>query len=91
MKKKPLNRKLFVWRVMVLATGLATPGIAFAYLDPGTVSLLLQGLVGAIAAAGAAVALGWNNIKSFFRGLKRNGGYSEPKADPKSDDDPASK
>ena len=86
MKRKPLKKELLAWQILILATGLATPGMAFAYLDPGTVSLLIQGLIGAIAAAGAAVSLWWNNIKGFFGRLK-NRGNTEPQTGDNSDDD----
>lgn len=39
---------------------------AYAYLDPGTGSILLQGLIAAIAASTATVSLYWSRIKSFF-------------------------
>lgn len=36
---------------------------AHAYLDPGTGSMILQGILGAIAVAGAAVSVYWNKLK----------------------------
>ncbi len=39
---------------------------AYAYLDPGTGSMMLQALIGAIAGTIAAVSLYWRKIKSFF-------------------------
>ena len=50
---------------------LLRPDIAYAYLDPGTGTLLLQELVAALAVAGAAIALYWNKLKSFFSSLKK--------------------
>lgn len=88
-RKMTLNRRLLALQVLISATGLATPGIAFAYMDPGTVSLLIQGLIGAIAAAGAAVSLWWNNIRSFFDRLK-NKGNAKPLNPENSDNDHAS-
>ena len=41
-------------------------GNAHAYLDPGTGSILLQGLLAAIAGSLVAVKLYWAKIKSFF-------------------------
>lgn len=38
-----------------IVAGLAVTSPAWAYLDPGTGSLLLQGLLGSIAIAGAAI------------------------------------
>ena len=39
----------------------------FAYLDPGTGSMLLQLLVGGTAAAGVAAKLYWRRILRFLR------------------------
>ena len=43
---------------------------AYAYLDPGTGSLLIQGIIASIAAAGAIVRLYWHRIISVFRSQK---------------------
>jgi hypothetical protein len=41
---------------------------AYAYLDPGTASLLLQGIIGGVAAAITVVSLYYNRLKAaFFR------------------------
>lgn len=40
---------------------------AYAYLDPGTGSLLLQGLIGGIATALALGGMYWRKLISFFR------------------------
>ncbi|MBT8038768.1 MAG: hypothetical protein HKO85_01540 [Xanthomonadales bacterium] len=41
---------------------LSTP--AWAYLDPGTGSMLLQVILGGIAAVGVAIKLGWHKIRA---------------------------
>jgi hypothetical protein len=41
---------------------------AHAYLDPGTGSILLQGILGGIAGAAVVLRLYWARLKSFFRG-----------------------
>ena len=38
--------------MMLMAAGLLMPGLAHAYLDPATGSVLVQGLIAAIAAVG---------------------------------------
>ena len=43
---------------------------AYAYLDPGTGSALIQGLIAAIAAIGVTVKLYWHRIVDFF-GMRR--------------------
>jgi hypothetical protein len=57
----------------------ALPQDAAAYIDPGTGSLLLQGLIAGLA-AGAVVLRGyWYRIKAFFRGDKP---AAKPAAEP---------
>ncbi|GEO41583.1 hypothetical protein SAE02_57310 [Skermanella aerolata] len=41
---------------------------AYAYLDPGTGSMLLQGLIGGIAGGMFAIRLYWSKLKSRFGG-----------------------
>lgn len=45
----------------------ATPGMALAYIDPGTGSMLLQSLLAVVAVVLVAGRTGWDRIKSFFR------------------------
>lgn len=40
---------------------------AHAYLDPGTGSALIQGLIAAVAAVGVTLKLYWHRIKRFFQ------------------------
>ena len=44
---------------------------AYAYIDPGSGSILLQALIGAIAAAGASIAIYWNKLKNFVVKFKK--------------------
>lgn len=46
---------------------LALPREASAYIDPGTGSLVLQGLIAAAAAAAVVIRGYWYRIKAFFR------------------------
>ena len=48
----------------------ATPQPAFAYLDPGTASLILQGIVGAIGAGLVAVSMYGRRLLGFFKNEK---------------------
>ena len=59
--------KILFFLIILLHTN-----IAYAYLDPGTGSLLLQGLIAALAAAGAAISIYWNKLKSLFSKKKKN-------------------
>ena len=42
---------------------------SYAYLDPGTGSIILQAIIGFIAAALATVSLYWNKLKLFLNKL----------------------
>ena len=55
-----------------LALALATPVLAFtptaqAYIDPGTGSLILQGLIAALAGIAVTAGIYWDRVKAFFR------------------------
>lgn len=39
---------------------------AFAYLDPGTGSMVLQAILGVVAVAGATVSVYWQRMRNFF-------------------------
>jgi len=58
---------------LILLLASATP--AFAYLDPGTGSLILQSLIGAVAGALVTVKLYWVRIRRLFssRGAVQDG------------------
>lgn len=45
------------------------PRPAYAYLDPGTGSYMLQLILAALLGAAFAVKVFWNDIKTFFRNL----------------------
>ncbi|MEX2746405.1 hypothetical protein AB3480_35630 [Rhizobium mongolense] len=46
---------------------------AHAYLDPGTGSMLVQGLIGALAIGGATVSGYWNRIRWAVRSFLGRG------------------
>ena len=63
------NNKIFIVITASLAFGTwALP--AYAYLDPGTGSMLIQGIIGAIAAVGVTIKLYWHKIKLMISGRK---------------------
>jgi len=39
---------------------------SFAYLDPGTGSIILQAILGFVAASIATLSVYWNKFKNFF-------------------------
>lgn len=65
----------------IITLMLALSPNAYAYLDPGTGSMLLQSLIGAIAAAGMVLSLFWQRIKiAVYQGMaKLKGKKEEPK------------
>jgi len=54
------------------------PTPAHAYLDPGTGSMMLQVLLGAIAGGLVVGRLYWQKIKSFFSGAKKGSDEDNP-------------
>jgi hypothetical protein len=54
------------WIVVVLGMMLVFPEPAYAYLDPGTGSFILQMLLAGVLAAGASVKLFWHRLKSAW-------------------------
>jgi hypothetical protein len=57
----------FISMLVILALFLLTlPQRAYAYLDPGTGSYLLQLLIAGLLGASMAVKIFWGNIKAFF-------------------------
>ena len=70
--------------IYLLITLLFSTESAYAYLDPGTGSMLLQGLIAAIAAGLVVIKLYWYKVKAFLfrRGQKANSpGDNVPKED----------
>ena len=55
--------------VVLALVCLAFPRPAYAYLDPGTGSYILQMILAALLGAAFAVKLFWKNIKTFFKNL----------------------
>ncbi len=51
----------------VLVFGLLFASDAFAYLDPGTGSILLQGFIAAVAAVVTWLSLSWRHAKAWIR------------------------
>jgi len=63
----------------VLLVGTTLPVTAIAYLDPGTGSMLLQVILGGIAAVGVALKLFWYRIIAFL-GIKKKPENDEEEA-----------
>ena len=55
-----------VFLKLTLSAGALVPVTAFAYLDPGTGSMLLQVILGGVAAVAVALKLFWYRIIAFL-------------------------
>ena len=44
---------------------------AHAYIDPGSGSIIIQAIIGAIATAGTTLTIYWRKIKNFFKKEKK--------------------
>jgi len=75
-------KRLTSLSLLILGALLISTGDAHAYLDPGTGSILLQGLIAGIAAASFAIGGYWTKVKAFFstrpKGRKAQGGPADP-------------
>ncbi len=63
-----MNSLLAAVAVYALATG-----DAFAYLDPGTGSIIIQGIIGAIAGGLVVGRMYWHKFKGLFSRSKATG------------------
>jgi hypothetical protein len=54
--------------VLVACLSIASP--AYAYLDPGTGSMLISAVLGVAAAVALAVKMFWYRVVGFFRGKR---------------------
>ena len=61
----------FATLAMTISLSVLMTGPAFAYLDPGTGSMILQGIIGGIAAGITIISLYYQKLKFFF--IKRFG------------------
>jgi len=57
--------------VLVLASVFLFPVPANAYIDPGTGSLILQSIIGAIAGGLVVLKLYWHRLKGYFAGSRQ--------------------
>ncbi|MEP0201353.1 MAG: hypothetical protein ABJ084_10710 [Halioglobus sp.] len=55
-----------MYRFLFIALLLSFSTTASAYLDPGTGSMILQGLIAGIAVAGFTIKTYWYKLRSFF-------------------------
>jgi hypothetical protein len=65
-----------VWAIVLLC---GSCGPAFAYIDPGTGSMMLQGVIGAVAGALVVGRLYWSKIVGLVSGRSRQLPGGDPK------------
>jgi hypothetical protein len=54
--------------VLLLVAATLSPASAYAYVDPGTGSLVLQGLIAAVLGVGLTLKLSWRKIRKLLTG-----------------------
>lgn len=57
--------------ILAMFVGMLAPLEAFAYLDPGAGSALLQGIIGGVAAIGVVLKLYWHRVLRFL-GIRKD-------------------
>lgn len=57
---------------LALVVVLLVPAAAAAYVDPGSGSLVFQGIIAAVLGAGVAIRLFWRRIKARLTGRRRS-------------------
>lgn len=62
--KKTIQYTTFL--ILLTCLLMMSPGVAYAYLDPGTGSMILQGILGGLAAIAVAGKIYWKRLKDFF-------------------------
>lgn len=81
-------RRLFPVLLVLAAMLLVLPRPAYAYLDPGTGSYLLQILLAALLGGAAALGIFWKSIAAFFRRITgREASSSQEEASPESSEE----
>ena len=74
--------KIYPCIVIAAGSGLFLfPCQAHAYLDPGTGSMILQGIIGGLAAVAVVAKLYWHRLLRFFR-IKQDSSCDVEKSNP---------
>ena len=67
--------KYLLYSVITISSIFSTS--EYAYLDPGTGSIILQAIIGFIAVCMATISFYWNKLKLFFTKLLKKDKKSE--------------
>jgi hypothetical protein len=67
--QKPLNllKVIFMYKLIIILTLTLVSNFSYAYLDPGSGSIIIQALIGAAASAIFFIKFFWFKIKKFFK------------------------
>ena len=85
-------RYTFFWKnALVVAALMVLPQRVLAYIDPGTGSILLQGLLAGVAGLLVVMKLYWGRVKNFFSRNSSNCPSPEADNSPSPEAEPASK
>ena len=58
--------KIFNFFVFLIIFNLLLSTKVYAYIDPGSGSIILQAIIAALAGAGTAISIYWKKVKLFF-------------------------
>ena len=58
--------------ILIICYYISLQSKLYAYLDPGTGSIIIQAILGFVAAAGATITLYWRKFKEFFKKIFRS-------------------
>jgi|TARA_B100001059_G_C17326514_1_gene329159 hypothetical protein len=72
--------------LIILIFIVLNPSFAYAYLDPGTGSIILQAIIGVIAASLTAISIYWEKFKSIISKIFMRDKKQENKDKSKIDD-----
>ena len=75
-----------MYQIIIISVLIVFSPQTFAYLDPGTGSMILQGLIAGIAVAGFTIKTYWYRILSFF-GKSKPTSLLEEEEDTRTKDD----
>lgn len=64
--------------LFIVFLGLLFPTEAYAYLDPGTGSLVIQSIIAALAAAGYAVRTNWDRLGQLLGRSRKTQDTGDP-------------
>ena len=69
------NKKFSRLKIQIAVISLLLPGFiisdAYAYLDPGSGSIVIQAIIGALVGTGIAIKVYWEKLKIKFSSIRK--------------------